>query len=68
MVRIHGGAMVPEMPTVTPEQVRASRNNREKAAIGAIATRLVNDGQTIFIDAGTTTFELARRLSGILVK
>ena len=63
VVRIHGGAMVPEMPTVTPEQVRAGRNLAEKAAIAQAATVLVNDGQTIFIDAGTTTFELARRLN-----
>jgi DeoR/GlpR family transcriptional regulator of sugar metabolism len=34
----------------------------QKEAIGEAASLLVQDGQTVFIDAGTTTIELAKRL------
>lgn len=62
VVRIHGGAMAPETPKGSREEVRATLYSDNKAAIGAAATQLVSDGQTIFIDAGTTTIELAKRL------
>jgi DeoR family fructose operon transcriptional repressor len=62
VARIHGGAMA--QPTVAGlrEEERAARNVHQKALIGEEAARLVQDGQTIFIDAGTTTIQLARRL------
>jgi DeoR/GlpR family transcriptional regulator of sugar metabolism len=36
----------------------------EKRAIGASAARLVADGETVLLDGGTTTFEVARHLVG----
>ena len=62
VVRIHGGAMATETPVILREDVRAPANVAAKAAIGTAAARLVEDGQTLFIDAGTTTIEFARRL------
>jgi DeoR/GlpR family transcriptional regulator of sugar metabolism len=62
IVRIHGGAMAPETPVASREDVRGTLYTAEKAAIGAIAASLVQDGQTLFLDAGTTTLELACRL------
>ena len=62
VLRIHGGARAPGAPMAVPEDVRGARNVGEKDAIGAAAAAMVEDGQTLFIDAGTTTIELARRL------
>jgi len=64
IVRIHGGAMAPDSPVASREEERGVKNVAEKAAIGAMAASLVEDGQTLFLDAGTTTIELAYRLRG----
>jgi len=64
VVRIHGGAMAPETPVSSREEVRATLRVLQKVAIAAAAVRLVEDGQTLFVDAGSTTTELARRLRG----
>jgi DeoR/GlpR family transcriptional regulator of sugar metabolism len=62
ILRIHGGAMVVETLTGSHEEARATLQVNQKAAIGQAAARLVQDGQTIFVDAGTTTIELAKLL------
>ena len=62
IVRVHGGAIVAERNSRLREDVRAARNMVQKSNIGEAAVRLVKDGQTIFIDAGTTTMELVNRL------
>lgn len=62
IVRIHGGAMAPASPAISGEDERAALHVAEKAAIGTLAASLVGDGQTLFLDAGTTTIELARHL------
>ena len=62
VVRVHGGAIVPKETAGLREDVRAARNMTQKSRIGDAAVRLVKNGQTIFIDAGTTTMELANRL------
>ncbi len=41
---------------------RAEHQNEEKSIIGAFASTLVSEGQTVIIDAGTTGLELARNL------
>jgi DeoR family fructose operon transcriptional repressor len=48
-----------ELPLEASRQVRA----REKERIGRYAARLVRDGETILLDVGSTTTELARALS-----
>lgn len=42
--------------------VRATRAAEEKRAIGRAAAELVGEGETAFVDVGTTTLELARHL------
>ena len=44
---------------------KGQRNQREKAAIGAAAARLVEPGETIFVHSGSTTLELLKRLPDI---
>jgi DeoR/GlpR family transcriptional regulator of sugar metabolism len=62
VVRVHGGVILPKVPVSLREDERAAMNMTHKAAIAEAASRMVKDGQTIFIDAGTTTVELANRL------
>jgi DeoR/GlpR family transcriptional regulator of sugar metabolism len=47
-----------------PLAVRATMASPTRMAIGAAASCLVNDGDTVIIDAGTTTLELAKALLG----
>lgn len=63
VLRVHGGVVAPSGPSGTREEERAVLNISQKALIGEVASFLVEDGQTLFIDAGTTTIELAMRLA-----
>lgn len=56
ILRVRGGAMAKGSPK-SPEEIdsRHQKNAEEKRIIGALAAELVLDGQTIFIDAGSTT-------------
>lgn len=61
---VFGGAVVKAVsgPVVPPVGERHRVEERAKAAIGEAAAQLVGSGQTVIIDAGTTTLALARRL------
>jgi DeoR/GlpR family transcriptional regulator of sugar metabolism len=62
--RTHGGAL--PAGQVNQEYSNAERlvqNQAEKAKIAKAAAEIVQDGDIIFIDAGTTTLELARQIS-----
>jgi DeoR family transcriptional regulator of aga operon len=63
VTRIRGGAM-PSRRLVSERSFEetASRSPHEKAAIGRAAAGLVQDGESIAIDVGTTTAALARAL------
>ncbi|MHB8862207.1 MAG: DeoR/GlpR family DNA-binding transcription regulator [Pirellulaceae bacterium] len=66
LVRTHGGAM--EKSRASFEQVssrRSAENLAAKQAIAAAARQHVADGDTILLDTGTTTVELARLLGSI---
>jgi DeoR/GlpR family transcriptional regulator of sugar metabolism len=43
---------------------RAGQNRDQKERIGQRAARLIEDGQSIMLDSGTTTLSLARQLIG----
>lgn len=63
--RVRGGAIsVISSSYEPPLTVRATTAPDAKAAIGAAAAGLVNDGDTVIVDVGTTTIELARALHG----
>lgn len=63
--RTHGGARLSER---TSEEVshalRASQNAEAKEAIARVALELVEDGDTVALDASTTSLALARILVG----
>jgi DeoR family glycerol-3-phosphate regulon repressor len=60
--RIHGGAILPKLNQEQPILVRSKLFQREKAKIATLATRFVAEGMSLFLDTGTTTLVLARRL------
>jgi DeoR family fructose operon transcriptional repressor len=62
VARVHGGVTAPNTPVATREEEREAVSITQKAAIGEGAMGLVENHHTIFIDAGTTTAELAKRL------
>jgi DeoR/GlpR family transcriptional regulator of sugar metabolism len=62
VIRIHGGVTLPNAPVASLEQERETINIAQKIAIGARTVDLIEDHFTVFIDAGTTTAELAKRL------
>ena len=63
--RTHGGAMAPSDAISVPAFEDRSRvSMAEKRAIGRVAARLIGDGETVLLDGGTTTSEVARHLMG----
>jgi DeoR/GlpR family transcriptional regulator of sugar metabolism len=63
--RVRGGAIsVVSRSYEPPFAIRATTEQDAKTAIGRSAAGLINDGDTIIIDVGTTTLELARALHG----
>lgn len=61
--RTHGGAIaVGNTLYEPPYSERAVLRQLEKQAIGAAAAKLVNEGDTVLIDAGTTCHEIALAL------
>ena len=59
--RVHGGAIKPAEEAPIAE--RAQTRVKSKTAIAKAATGLIASGQTLFIDAGTTTAALADELA-----
>lgn len=68
--RVHGGAVLPEPRTEEPFRQRMTVQLRAKSEIARKAAGLIQPGQTILVDAGTTTAIFARelaKLSGVTV-
>ena len=61
LTRVHGGAITSGEPSFA--EVVVERLD-QKDRIGAAAAALVADGQTIMLDIGTTTLQIARHLRG----
>jgi len=63
LVRSHGGAVKLQEPTRDyPVQFKATVHRAEKMRIGEAAARLVQPNETVILDNGTTTMEVARCL------
>ena len=63
--RTHGGAMyVGDAATLPALEERSSSQLEEKRAIARVAVARIEDGETILLDGGTTTLEVARLLVG----
>jgi DeoR family fructose operon transcriptional repressor len=54
--RVYGGAIIePQFQSEPPFEVREISHKEEKERVGRAAAELVQNGETIFIDGGTTT-------------
>jgi DeoR/GlpR family transcriptional regulator of sugar metabolism len=63
ITREHGGAYLNPVATAAGTMLLHHQDNMDKKArIGALAAGLVSDGETLILDAGTTTTEVANRL------
>jgi DeoR/GlpR family transcriptional regulator of sugar metabolism len=63
IMRTYGGAVAPQLGGEPGWMERDNLMVAEREAIGARAAEFVRDGETILIDAGSTTLHLARRLA-----
>ena len=64
LARAHGGALPVHAPVSndTPLNIKETRRHAQKLRIGHAAAQLVRDGETIILDSGSTTAEIARQL------
>jgi DeoR family fructose operon transcriptional repressor len=63
--RTHGGAALNQRMELEPAYAYSARTHPyEKQAIGATAASLVEDGDTIFINSGTTATQVMRHIRG----
>src|SRR5262245_21705013 len=63
--RTHGGAIYPgEVRSMPAFDDRTGTAAAEKRAIGQLTAALLEDGDTVLLDGGTTTLEVARALVG----
>ncbi|GHV66773.1 DeoR family transcriptional regulator [Spirochaetia bacterium] len=62
--RVYGGAILQGYYSAAEPayEYREQTNSREKQAIGKQAATLINDGDSLFIDYGTTTGEMVKHL------
>jgi DeoR family transcriptional regulator of aga operon len=67
LTRTHGGALNVE-DTDQPLGVKQLQHHAEKLRIAAAAVELIRDGETIILDSGTTTAEIARRIRKLELK
>ena len=66
LTRCHGGAMaVGKTAFVEEYEKRFAQNREAKQKIGALAADLVEPGDSVIVDTGTTTIELVRNLAGV---
>lgn len=62
--REHGRAIYPPIPpTETLLMMRMGEAEREKAKIGHLAASLISEGDSIILDAGTTTLAIAQAIN-----
>lgn len=61
--RVHGGAIaLRKAPPEPPALLRAGEQADEKQRIGRAAAGLIDEGDTVFLGAGTTVMEVARHV------
>ena len=62
ITKVYGGVTATVPSGAVPTPIRSSLNTVDKSLIGRLAAEEVEDGDTIFIDSGTTTLCLLRFL------
>ncbi len=62
VVRTHGGALPRGDSDELPINVKQTLHRAEKVRIAAAAAELIRDGETVILDSGTTTAEIAKQI------
>lgn len=67
LIKVHGGAVAVNLRSAHEPgfALKSVRQQAEKDAISSAAIRLVEPGTAVGLSAGTTTFEIAKRLTGV---
>ena len=65
VVRTHGGALVQRDTEELPITVKQKLHHDKKVRIAIEAARMIRDGETIVLDSGTTTAEIAKQIRGL---
>lgn len=66
LIRTRGGAIKQQKMAMELElSERAKENVEQKRRIGAAAANLIDDGDSIILDSGTTTIEIAKRIKNL---
>lgn len=65
VVRTRGGALAQRADEDLPIGVKQTLRRAEKMRIAEAAVQLIGEGQTIVLDSGTTTAEIAKRIRGL---
>lgn len=65
VVRTRGGALAQRADEDLPIGVKQSLRRAEKMRIAEAAVQLIGEGQTIVLDSGTTTAEIAKQIRGL---
>ncbi len=60
--RTHGGALLRRDNDDQPLNVKRTLHHAEKVRIAKVAVSLIQDGETLILDSGTTTAEIARQI------
>jgi len=61
--RAHGGALKVKTVSMDPSlKIKAELHADEKRRIGAAAADMINDGDSVILDSGTTTHQIARQI------
>lgn len=61
--KVYGGVTATSAPGAIPMPVRSGLNTADKNTIGLLAASEVQDGDTIFVDSGSTTLCILRHLA-----
>ena len=68
VVRTRGGALAQRGDEDLPISVKQTLFRAEKVRIAEAAVQLIGDGQTVVLDSGTTTAEIAKQIRGLKVQ
>jgi DeoR/GlpR family transcriptional regulator of sugar metabolism len=66
--RVHGGAVIPPTTSlVPPNTTAAAKSSPAKERIGRAAAQLIEPGERVIFDSGTTVLQVARHITGDLL-
>lgn len=65
LMRTHGGALAHRDTEEVPIGVKQKLRHEQKVRIAVEAAKLIRDGETILLDSGSTTEEIAKQIRGL---